>query len=134
MDRKISEEFGEAVLASVKRDLEGDGTMEEEEQSAKKRRCWHRRDDRSADEVPLFAPMPLDIWSLPAMETTPAGKLYEEEVGIEEPRGHKWGIRGRDSASLHSRESISSDGTNKTPGSGVWNWLRSSFGGRGRTV
>ncbi|KAF3033712.1 hypothetical protein E8E11_002058 [Didymella keratinophila] len=133
MDRKISEEFGEAVLASVKRDLEGDGIMAVE-QSAKKRRFWRRRDDRSGDEVPLFAPMPLDIWSLPAMKRTPAGKPHVEEVGIEEPRGHKKGRSGRDSAPLHSRESISSDDTNKTQGNGVWNWLRSSFGVRVETV
>lgn len=128
MDRKISEEFGEAVLASVREELEGVTSDKiPAEPNARKQRLWHRRDDKSMDEVPRFAPIPVDLWAWPAMEITPVVISREAE---DAERGHERGRSRHDSASLHSHESMRNDNTEKSIAGNVVSWIRSSFGGR----
>jgi hypothetical protein len=132
MDRKISEEFGEVVLASVREEL-GDAASAgvNGKPGARKRRCQHRRDYGSGNEVPMFLPMPLNVWAWPGMAIAPVGLPHGEEAGPGVHQGHKRERNRHDIASLHSRESSSSDDTNRSRASGVWNWLKSSLGGRG---
>lgn len=124
MDRKIRDEFGDAVLESVTRCVG-------EEPRAKKRRFWRRGHERGEDQVPAFAHMPIDVEAWPAMEMMPVvlPEESEGEIGVE--RGHKMGRSRHDSASFRSRESLRSDDVSKDHASGVWDWIRCSFGGRG---
>jgi hypothetical protein len=121
MDRRIREQFGDAVLASVKHSFEEERCGSEGER-ARKRRFWHGRRDTSADEVPMFAPMPsgTDVEAWPALEMTPM--MLRDEVTHKRTR--------HDSASVDRRESMRSGDSDGSQGRGVWGWLRSSFGGR----
>lgn len=131
MDREIAEESGEAMLTSVRNELEDASSDETQESDAKKRRSWNRKRDRNRDEVPAFVPLLVDLWAWSAMELTPFPLPEDMKGGPHAERGHKRGRGRHDSASLHSSESMRSDGTDKKIASSVIRWIRSSSMGRG---
>lgn len=132
MDHKIAEQFGKAVLISVRDEL-GEATCGEiqEEPNAKKRRFWHRKDNESGEEVPIFSPRHLGTWAWSVMAKAPVNLPREDSMGLLERRGQKRGPSRHDSALLHNQQTPSPDDRNRSQGSGVWNWCKSSLGGCG---
>ncbi|KAF1923860.1 uncharacterized protein M421DRAFT_303380 [Didymella exigua CBS 183.55] len=124
MDRKIAEDFGDAVLASVRQCVG-------QKPDTKRRRFWQRVDRKGGEEVPFFSPMPVDIEVWSAVQIAPAILPNEREVISQWKRTHKRARSRHDSASLHSREHPRSDITPEEQRRGTWTWLRSSFGRRG---